>query len=870
MALWFATACGDEDVPAPVAPPTVEGAGGAFPDDPPWEGCLPGHLDVEGTCVPAGAPEPACPYGDLLLGDDTCQPPGVPADGCGQRFVHDGAGCDAVLPSEACAPGRMALPGETRCRQVAPCGSGKWGDIPRDETTQHVDASHEGASDGSEAQPWTTITDALAAADPGVVVAIAAGDYAEDILLDQEVQLWGVCPDQVTVSGAEPDPALARTVTVNADSGIYNLSITGAGEGVHAEAPTRLERCYVHDTGSNGVRAAAVDAIVVTGSLIEKSTSAGLYATDSRVEIEHSVVRDLQPYEGHDGRGVWLYNSSDVPLSDLTLRHVLIERARQHAVSLFGANALIEDTLLKDTLPKVLNNASGLGVATIRLPDAPATELEMRRSVIDGAYTAGVLILSNDAALDAVTIRNVLPDQQGIEVTGGVVIGPNELVDAEFSLVLTGSHVEAVHGACVYVEGTTAVIEAVSLAGCHATVTHEHFGFGFVASVSRLTGERAAVDVSGLRVKEYDVAGVLVLGADATLKSVAVTDANTWTTNAASSGGIVALTEIDTKESPVLTVRDARIANVYVTGLKQGGGTGHFESINISDVSGNGEAGSGVVIVDNPVSPEVPEATLRFVTVERTAPAGIGIRGAAVTIEGCAVLDSAPNPADGLFGRGIDVLAGNAQGSMAIIGSLVDRSHNSGIASFGVPTTIEGTLVRDTLPDGEDFSGHGISIRYFQELGLPGQAKITRTQVERSMTSGIRIAGADVELDQVRVLDTSARAGDFGDGILAEIWIMNTATQVFQPTTLSVRDSIVRGSDRAGISSFSAQVTIDGTTLDCNTIQLDGESTPAGGEAAFSNLGGNQCGCAPTLETCQVLSSQLSPPPAIDPLPQQP
>src|SRR5690242_5980874 len=67
--------------------------------------------------------------------------PGIPAGGCARGFEHDGIDtCQPILPASTCPAGRMAIPGEPACREVAPCGPGTYGDIPVDDATQFVDA----------------------------------------------------------------------------------------------------------------------------------------------------------------------------------------------------------------------------------------------------------------------------------------------------------------------------------------------------------------------------------------------------------------------------------------------------------------------------------------------------------------------------------------------------------------------------------------------------------------------------------------------------------------------------------------------------------------------------------------------------------
>ncbi len=148
----------------------------------------------------AGPTPGACEPGQLALPDGGCQPAGIPADGCGEGFVAsiDG-GCEAILPATPCGPGQLAIPGETTCHDVAPCGTGPWGTVPTDGSTEHVDAAYPGpTSDGSAAQPWTSIQQAVDAAAPGAIVAIATGTYVETVWVEgKAVRLWGKCPAEV-------------------------------------------------------------------------------------------------------------------------------------------------------------------------------------------------------------------------------------------------------------------------------------------------------------------------------------------------------------------------------------------------------------------------------------------------------------------------------------------------------------------------------------------------------------------------------------------------------------------------------------------------------------------------------------------------
>jgi len=211
--LFFATlsllcACGSETPASHPADPKPHADGGTT-------GCAPGERPFDGG---------------------RCQPAGVPPESCGEGFQPDGAaGCDPILPPAPCPAGKMAIPGETACREIAPCAAGTWGDIPVDDKTQYVDATYAGMdSDGTKDKPWTTIADAVtAAAEANTLIAIAAGTYAEDIrVTSPPVRFWGVCPGLAEVVGSTAGIATFDIRNGGSATEIHALSITGAEVGI--------------------------------------------------------------------------------------------------------------------------------------------------------------------------------------------------------------------------------------------------------------------------------------------------------------------------------------------------------------------------------------------------------------------------------------------------------------------------------------------------------------------------------------------------------------------------------------------------------------------------------------------------------------
>jgi parallel beta helix pectate lyase-like protein len=299
--------------------------------------------------------------------------------------------------------------------------------------------------------------------------------------------------------------------------------------------------------------------------------------------------------------------------------------------------------------------------------------------------------------------------------------------------------------------------------------------------------------------------------------------------------------------------------------------------------------------------------------VERATEQGIDVDGAEATIASCAVRDTRPRMPDGGRGYGIQVIDGVAgnRSLLTIEGTVVERNHDAGIVAAGSDVTVNGTVVEDMLPlMSLQTGGHGIAMQRDISTSQPSTLAISGSVVRRnfaagvvvdgstgvieattvddtkpqmadggfgraigvqptsgarpslvlrdsilrhSLDGGIVLIGGDLEMTRSAIVDVAplASSGEFGDGLCIDAG----ATQV----SAVVSRSLVAAAARAGIASFSAAVTVEGTKLDCNTVHLDGETVY---DSPFSivDAGGNVCGCGGDVVDCQVLSSDLTPP----------
>jgi len=105
---------------------------------------------------------------------------------------------------EPCAAGTIPVAGGG-CLSLdhADCGDTIWGPRPWPDRTLYVDAgAPDDGADGTSESPYPSVTDALAAAGPGVTVALAGGRHSGSLELPDGVTLAGRCAAEVVLAGS--------------------------------------------------------------------------------------------------------------------------------------------------------------------------------------------------------------------------------------------------------------------------------------------------------------------------------------------------------------------------------------------------------------------------------------------------------------------------------------------------------------------------------------------------------------------------------------------------------------------------------------------------------------------------------------------
>ena len=451
--------------------------------------------------------EPGCPDGRVPSIEGLCELPGVPATQCALGFAHDGeAGCTPILPAARCPKGTLAQLGDTECRPIGSCGTGKWGDIPLTDNAIYVDASYPGTdSDGTIEKPYPRIQSALYAAPTHGQIAIAAGTYHETLYVYRAVRLWGVCAEQVHVVNTFdfPDEGGATLLIYYPGANqteVHGMSfsgIAGLGTGIIVDGAgdVLLDHLWfrdalvtglvVNDTYYNirsnvSVRSslfergvelhsqsvALADVVVRSGgivatnggqfprpaflhverSLIEDNVEAGISLSASNGVIEAVVVRNTEPRLDGYGGGIAITNGSTAHVTKS-----VIEANHDAGVRVgVGSQATLDALVVRGTRQRAFERKAGHGIAISGCPAEDAlcnpalrTSATVRQSLIEDNQEAGISVTGADATIDRVFVRRTLLGSDGNVGDGILVLDDGVVATATVTRTRSDDNVRA-------------------------------------------------------------------------------------------------------------------------------------------------------------------------------------------------------------------------------------------------------------------------------------------------------------------------------------------------------------------------------------------------------------------------------------------
>jgi len=861
------------------------------------------RLDLcrEGTCVgwvfsveePALPAEPAaaepvrlqswtCPAGwireeHVSLPDENdqpfswCRPPPLPRLKAGEYItpLKDGES-DGDRP--VCEPeidGTFPLLGHADCRPLGdPCPVGEWPVIPAEITGTRIHV-REGAAggDGTQAAPFGSIVEAVAAAAPGDVVVIAAGSYIEVVEIRKDLTLWGTCVQRCSVTAPHPGAGFnfgAVLVSGSASVTLRNLRIGGAQYGVRVTAPganVLIQGVWIHQATGQAVLATAgtvqLDRVLVDSTLTTPLGELGI-GLGLRDGVDCRVLSAT--FEANRMVGVQVYTPQTVlRMQDVAIRNTqgsatsadfgwglqvktgadaevirgLFDQNLQTGVYATSANTrlLLEDAVITDTRCDTAGRyGDGLWVET-------GARGRLVRGLLSSNHHTGAIAIGAGADLEIED--SVIQDTRVDEETGEFGLGI--LADSGATLRTSRTVVERNRpvGVLVQADSTSATLEDVVVRRTLFKENDLAGGWGLFA------GQNSSVSVTrGLFEENRDVAVYISgTGTQAVLEDVTAQD-----TECDESGSYGLGLLVDRGAQTSLT------RGVFARNRSEGiRATDENTWLQLTDVSISGtrgrekdnRLGSGLWVTEG-AGAEVSRALL-----EENTYTGILVNepGTSVSLEDITVRNTQGSDADRTGGEGLWVSGG---ASVSLARGWFEGNRYVGIycGLAGSELTIEDVTVIDTLcqeSDGDKGFGMGVADG--------GRIVLQRGRFEGNHSTGIAAgyAGTSISLTDVIVRGTRSRQSD--------LWL-GRGMEVNMGAEATVQNGLFETNRDVGIAAFNPDTRL---TLNQVTIRDTLERECASGAGPFPCEGfghgsglGVFYGAQVLLEGAEIESSQLA------------
>jgi len=484
----------------------------------------------------------------------------------------------------------------------------------------------------------------------------------------------------------------------------------------------------------------------------------------------------------------------------------------------------------------------------------------------DGTEVGGVAVTGPAGGLEITGSQDVLVDRIWVHDTEGIGVEVTDRLGPT-SAVLRASLVEAVRELGVRSAGADVTVEAAVVRGTLPRASDQELGRGINARAGEETGAPTILTLRASVIERNREVGVLVSGSDAVVEGAVVRDTLPRASDQTVGVGISAQDRVSTGARSTLVLRTSMIEDNHHVGVAVTGSDATIEATVVRDTQP--EASSQVsgygLHLQNGV-PDDARSTVALLNsvVEHNHHCGVLVLSSDLTAEQAVVRGTLPVPLDQSAGLGVAIehrpgLSGlPARSTLALSASVVEDNHVAGLLVSGSDATVEGTVVRGTVPRVSDqFAGFGIGAQLHPSSALQATLSLRASVVESNHDSGAFIVSSEATVVDCLFADTQPDdLGRFGDGMVAYGDGL--------PPSVLVANTRIEQSARAAVSNFGGFVSIGRTTMQCQSFDLEGELS--GVDYSFEDRGQNLCGCPVADGPCLISSAGLEPPTSIAPI----
>ncbi|MFH2008624.1 MAG: right-handed parallel beta-helix repeat-containing protein [bacterium] len=462
--------------------------------------------------------------------------------------------------------------------------------------------------------------------------------------------------------------------------------------------------------------------VTIVSSLIAGNRGLGVHTAGEELTVIDSVVRDTRSWEdGSFGRGIGAECNNTLGIcGGLSITNSLIAGNRDLGIFAEGVAVTLTSSVVRDTEPALLDGALGRGIAVQCDADFQTCgSLDVVSSLISGNADLGLHVLGAEVVVTDSVIRDTVPAPLDGQVGRGINVQCSSDVGVCGNLSVTGSLISGNRGGGVVALGPDATVTNTVVRDNLPSDVGGVAGRGISAACSRSTGVCGELVVTDSLIAGNRETGIITLGVDATVNSTVVSGTRAMESDDTGGWGISAQCYPDLGVCGSLSLTRSLVAGNLDLGIFSEGVVATLTDTVVRDTFPRQSDGGGGRGINAQCQPELGLCGSLSVSrslVRNSRNAGIYISSVPATLEGVAVADTRPDESGfwkDQFGQGIWALCigdYDACAPLNMISCLVDASYNAGVALRGVSGSMHTSLVRQVAPQADGKYGYGVQV----------------------------------------------------------------------------------------------------------------------------------------------------------------
>jgi hypothetical protein len=310
-------------------------------------------------------------------------------------------------------------------------------------------------------------------------------------------------------------------------SDVSGLAVRGAGAGIYASGGMNVvvRDVWIHDTAGIGLvvdHDIGASTAQLRGALVENAHAIGVWIRGASATIEASAVRGTKAADG-TARGISVELDAERAVrASVALRGSVVERNEEQGIFVAGADLVADGVVIRDTQPQPKPAFSGRGMTVTNQPGTTVRgSAEVRRTVVERNRELGILASGSDLVLDAATFRDMLPLAAG-QRGWGVALQAAPMSEVAAAGKITRTKIERCQEAGVVVISSQATIEQVSVRDMAPGAAGKGRGTGMIFQDNADSEVPSQAVVRASRIERVHEVGIAVLGADVLIDRTAV------------------------------------------------------------------------------------------------------------------------------------------------------------------------------------------------------------------------------------------------------------------------------------------------------------------------------------------------------------